>query len=357
MHPIFGSLRSVGWYVLAWAPVTQLIAYLVHLSGGLTWPETLMVSGPLCAIYAVICLSPWYSARFLPLRTPGMAKALFNHIAAAVIASGLWLAMAHVLTAALGHVYPGIAARARPHFPLLFAVGVLLYLLAAAMHYVYIAVESSRDALRREHEARVLAREAELKALKAQINPHFLFNCLHSISALTAFDPAQARDMCIRLSDFLRNTLRLGERESIPFADEMNLIDTYLAVEQVRFGSRLRVERKIESACDVCTIPPLLLQPLVENAVKHGIAGLVDGGIIRLEASCDGGLLHVVVENDFDPEHAAPRRTGLGLANVRSRIAARHGDGARVEVEVRGATHRVEVVMPCEAQLADAASR
>ena len=357
MHPIFASVRRVGLYILAWVLPTALIAYLVHLSGGLTWAETIFMSGPLCAIYALICLSPWYSARFLPLRTPGMGKALLNHIVAAVIASGVWLAIAHALTLGLDRIYPGIDVRARTHFPLLFAVGVLLYLLATALHYVYIAIESSRDALRREHEARVLAREAELKALKAQINPHFLFNCLHSISALTAFDPVQARDMCIRLSDFLRNTLRLGEKASISFGDELNLINTYLAVEQVRFGSRLRVEQNIDVTCDGCMIPPLLLQPLVENAVKHGIAGLVEGGTIKLEAFCVDRVLHIVVENDFDPEHPAPRKTGLGLANVRSRIAARHGETGRVDVAVQGATHRVELLVPCEAELTEAAPR
>src|SRR5260370_2632838 len=122
------------------------------------------------------------------------------------------------------------------------------------------AVQSGR-------EAELLAREAELKALKAQIDPHFLFNSLHSISALTAVDAGRARDMCIRLSDFLRNSLRLGERTTIPFSEELALARTYLEVEQVRFGQRLRVAQDIEEAYCDCDVPPLLLQPLVENSI------------------------------------------------------------------------------------------
>jgi LytS/YehU family sensor histidine kinase len=109
-------------------------------------------------------------------------------------------------------------------------LGLLVYCLSVALHYVLLAVQASR-------EAELQAREAELRALKAQINPHFLFNCLNSITALTASDPAKAREMCILLSDFLRDTLGLGERESIPWREELQLARTYLDVEQVRFGS------------------------------------------------------------------------------------------------------------------------
>jgi LytS/YehU family sensor histidine kinase len=274
----------------------------------------------------------------LPLRDEHLLKALLNHLAAAFLSAVLWTRLA-------GYLFP---PQLQSQLSVVFAVGVLAYLLSVALHYIYLAVEESKDAIRREQQARVLAREAELKALKAQINPHFLFNCLHSISALTAVDAAEAREMCIRLSDFLRNTLRLGEKESIPFSEELSLVNTYLAVEQVRFGSRLRVERDIDALCDRCTVPPLLLQPLIENAVKHGIAGLVDGGTIRIRAACSQAMLHIEVDNDFDPDSPAPRKTGLGLANVRSRIATRHGGRGRLDVTVTDSRHRVDILIPCQ---------
>ena len=150
----------------------------------------------------------------------------------------------------------------------------LLYLLSVALHYVLLSMESSKEAETREQEALTLARESELKALKAQINPHFLFNSLNSISALATVDGQRARDMCIKLSDFLRTTLKLGEKQRITLADELALAKAYLEVEQVRFGARLRVEIDADADCDQCVVPSLVLQPLVENAVKHGIAGI-----------------------------------------------------------------------------------
>jgi two-component system sensor histidine kinase AlgZ len=349
MHPLITSARRFGLYVLAWQFPTALIAWLLMFSAKLTFAESVILCEPLCLLFAIVSLSPWYSCRVLPLRATPSWKLLVNHLLAAGAATLFSVSVARWSAIAIvKRLNPGLFARLEPHIPFLFVVGMLLYLLAVALHYTYLEFAAARDAVEREHQARVLAREAELKALKAQINPHFLFNCLNSISALTAIDPTSARDMCIRLSEFLRNTLRLGEKAAIPFADELNLVRAYLEVEQVRFGARLRVEQDIDDDSRLCMVPPLLLQPLVENAVKHGIAGLVDGGFIRIQAACVGQLLRITVENDFDPDSPPPRRSGLGLANVRSRIETRHGTRGHMSVTVKGTLHRVDLVLPRE---------
>jgi two-component system sensor histidine kinase AlgZ len=193
----------------------------------------------------------------------------------------------------------------------------------------------------------MLARESELKALKAQINPHFLFNSLNSISALATVDGQRARDMCIKLSDFLRSTLKLGEKQSLTLADELALAKAYLEVEQVRFGARLRVEIDADADCDRCVVPSLVLQPLVENAVKHGIAGLVDGGTIRIEAQCNDGRLQVKVYNQFDPDSPASSKHGLGLRNVRDRLRALYENRARLDTTVTSDHFLVEIELPC----------
>src|SRR5580700_7365394 len=154
--------------------------------------------------------------------------------------------------------------------------------------------------------------------------------------------------MCIKLSDFLRNTLSLGEKHSITFREELALAQAYLAVEQVRFGTRLRIELKTDSGCNDCVVPPLFLQPLVENAVKHGIAGLVDGGTIRLEARCCDGLLQLKIHNQFDPESPAASRHGLGLRNVRDRLRTLYENRARVDTTVTRDQFIVEMELPCD---------
>jgi two-component system sensor histidine kinase AlgZ len=137
-------------------------------------------------------------------------------------------------------------------------------------------------------------------------------------------------------------------RERGPLSEELSLAHNYLGVEQVRFGGRLRVEQQIAPECEAGLVPPLLLQPLVENAVKHGIASMVEGGTIRLEAWRVENALHISVENPFDPEGATARRNGLGLQIVKRRLLARYGDRADMAAESGERRYRVEIVMPYE---------
>ena len=172
-------------------------------------------------------------------------------------------------------------------------------------------------------ESTVLAREAELKALKAQVNPHFLFNSLNSISALTSIDPAKAREMCILLADFLRLTLGLGEKSSFlwPRSSPCCIVSCHRE-SALRLAPRNL--RRYRGRLPRLLIPPLLLQPLLENAVTHGIANLPEGGSVRLARAVTDGILSILVENTCGPE-ATLTRNGLGLENVRRRLEARYG--------------------------------
>jgi two-component system, LytTR family, sensor histidine kinase AlgZ len=214
--------------------------------------------------------------------------------------------------------------------------------------YVLIAFEASRAAEARALETSILARDAELRALKAQVNPHFLFNSLNSISALTSIDPARAREMCILLGDFLRMTLGLGEKAAVPLREELELLKRFLAIEKVRFGARLQVDEQIDPQAESCLVPPLILQPLVENAIVHGIANLTQGGTVRLKVLCNEGWLQISIENSFDPEAARSRKGGLGLSNVRQRVEARYPKQGSVRAEAEEDSFRVYISIPAE---------
>jgi LytS/YehU family sensor histidine kinase len=269
------------------------------------------------------------------------AKTLLGqHFLAAVVVAGGVLLVARVAAAFFSGMAPGLDQRFRLAAPVLTAMVTMIYLLSIAMHYVVIEAQTSRR-------SELLAREAQLKALKAQVNPHFLFNSLNSISALTAIDAARARSMCIRLADFLRVSLRLGERGSIPFSEELELTRMYLEVEQVRFGGKLRLAEDIDPACSNCELPALLIQPLVENAVKHGIALLEQGGEISMQGRRDRDWLRFTIENPFDPD-APASRSGIGLENVRQRLEARYGNAARMEIQVEARMYRVTLTLPAK---------
>jgi len=348
MHPILAKSTRLTVYLLAWVPIAGMLVYLLGLSGHLSWGESAALMIPLTVFDAFICLSPWYLCRTLPPRAAGAFKLLVNLLGAALVSGLLLVVAGKVLAAGLSRWWPRLNDHfSHPHLlPVVFSIAVVMYLLAIALHYVLLSVEESQAAATRESEALVLAREAELRALRAQINPHFLFNSLNSISALTTVDPSRARDMCILLSDFLRKTLSAGNQDTIPLGEEIALIKTYLGVEQIRFGARLTFSIDVEEACNRCLLPPLLLQPLIENAIKHGISGLTEGGMIGVRARSNERFLRLTVENNFDPGYRALRRSGIGLANVRSRLEARYDGDARMDSGAQADQFRVEIVMP-----------
>ena len=312
MHPILATRVRILLYLAGWIPILALLVYMLWASGGVSWKDGAAVLAPACAVFAFACLSPWPLCRVRPLRLsdgPALAVTWAGAAAAAsaTFAGAAWLSAR-------------IQGRPALHLDLLFGMGIILYLLSAGLHYAALAADASRAATLSAVEAHALARDAELYALRMQINPHFLFNSLHSIAALTTQDALRAREMCLRLSEFLRSSLGLGDR--------------------------LIVREEIQDACQECAIPALILQPLVENAVKHGVAGLVEGGVIRLAVSRSGNVVHIAVENAFDPD-AAVDRLGVGLAHVRRRLHVRYGAEATFHAAATDGLYRVDLRFPC----------
>ena len=349
MHPILSRFRQFGLYLLAWVPLAGILIYLL-VRAGEGWMVAAALTVPLCVVYAFLCLAAWYPCRATPVETSGFLKLLLTHFTAAVLLSTLWVELAKALAAGLTRSVGvvGLNERAAKYLPLLWVTGVLLYVLSVTFHYVLLAEQASREAQERALEARVLARDAELKALRAQVNPHFLFNCLHSISALTSVDAGKAREMCILLADFLRTTLRVGGQEAITIQEELTLIRGYLAIEKVRFGARVKMEEQVENDVLEVLLPPLLLQPLVENAIRHGIANLPEGGVIGLNIQRSQDSVSIVVENSFDPDTPSKLKTGLGLDNVRQRLRARYGDEASVSYGADGNVFSVKLHLPAQ---------
>lgn len=356
MHPILANLRRLTFYLLSWIPLAGLVAYLIEATAGFRWGEAVTLVAPLCLIYAFVCLSAWYTCRGNPVERASIGSLVAAHGIAAVIAGGFWALTARALGAGLSRLnsFGSLDSKISRISALIFGLGVLFYLLAVGLFYVLIAIETSRRAEQRALEAQVLARDAELRALKAQVNPHFIFNSLHSISALTTSDPAKAREMCILLGDFLRRTLGLGEKQLIPLEEELALVRSFLSVEKVRFGARLDMQEHVDDKSLDCQVPPLLLQPLVENAVVHGISNLVDGGWVRLTIILEGESLAILVENQWDAEAPKKRRNGLGLENVRRRLATAFGNRANLDATSDGDCFRVSMVLPAERKVASA---
>lgn len=215
---------------------------------------------------------------------------------------------------------------------------------------LFTTISSWLRSRRQREQAATLEREmnaARLKTLEAQISPHFLFNCLNSIRGMIAENPPQAQDMVTRLANLLRHNLRLDVQSTEPLGEQVDVVADYLSLESVRFDERLRTHLDIEPGSRACTVPSMLLQTLVENAIKHGIALLPEGGEIVVRSRLDSGTLTLCVENSGRLAPASSQSTHVGLANLRERLRIIHGDGARLELwEVPPDRVRATVAIP-----------
>jgi two-component system, LytTR family, sensor histidine kinase AlgZ len=345
VHPILARRSLTVVYAALWVGVGLV---LTVVAGPDTPPTTTLVL-PLILLYGFICLSPWYLCRMLPLRHDVWWRVLLVHVLAAMVSASLWLVLAFGWTAVI-HAYP-VGRDAPATFarlqPSLFALAVMFFLVSSAVHYLVIAIDQSRAAETHALRLQMLTAQAEFRALRAQITPHFLFNSLNSISALTSADPAGARRMCLLLGDFLRGTLQMGTLDRISLAQELALVDQFLAIEQVRFGDRLRIERDIDPAVLRCAVPPLIIQPLAENALRHGVAQIVEGGVVRIGARLTGGELRVSIDNPLDgPLRPRAGRPGVGLENVRRRLDAMHGRSAALVARAESGRFIAEIRLP-----------
>jgi len=348
VHPFLLQRRWLLAYLAVWVPLAAIpTAVLAHGGGADLARAAALTLGP-TLLFALLTLPTWYLCRAVRPGWSTLPRVLGAHGLAALGAGASWLVLLQV-AARLASLLPGYAdapVRLDARLPGMAGVGVLFYALVAAFHYLLASLEAARDADARAAKLAMKAREAELASLRARVQPHFLFNSLNTIHALVPRDPALARQVCLGLADFLRASLRTLDGRDIPLVDELALARSYLAVEQVRLGARLVVREVIDPDAEACPVPPLVLQPLIEYAIGHGIAGLEHGGTLTVEAHRGPAGLTLRVTNPFDPQAPARPGTGHGLRSVRERLAIAHGDDASFEVRRDGGLFEATLRLP-----------
>lgn len=350
MHPILAYRGRLALYLTAWLVLGLLMTLLTVSSGNLDWPQAILFSIPLSLFFAFVNLSAYYLCRAFPLERGQMVQLFAVFGSVSLLSSALWTVLGSGWYWFLGQIANAGAPVQMPAalVGVFFGLGVVLYILSVSVFYLMIEFERSAGAERREFELKMFAQEAELKTLRSQIDPHFLFNSLNSISALTTNDPAGARGMTLLLAEFLRKSLNLGAKDKIHLAEELELSLSFLEIEKIRFGERLQVLCDRDPSADHCLVPPLMFQPLIENAIKHGIAGLVGGGLISIQTRRSGSLLRIFIENPIDQE--APKKSGvnLGLENVTKRLDAMYAEKARIDIITTDTRYRIEILLPAE---------
>ena len=238
-----------------------------------------------------------------------------------VVISILWAAVVKVAMVNIFGYDEDYLSFLMKSMPIRFDLAFLITGCSAIMSTMWYDLNEKKKSESLKADAEKLARDAELYKLRQQLQPHFLFNSLNSISALAGSNPELARKMIQQLSDFLRGALKKEDHQLVSLAEELQHLGLYLEMEKVRFGHRLSTELVYDQRASEFLIPPMLLQPIVENAIKFGLYDTTDNITIRIEATADNDFLYITVKNPFDPETSTPRQgTGFGLNSVQRRL-------------------------------------
>jgi hypothetical protein len=345
--PSFWRFQLGGWLLYA-ATVTASMFTMRNMSGDVAYHAVFVLSGFILSFVMYgVCHALWQAQ--VPL-----IRALF---ACTAVAYGLGILVSGA------SVWAEIRfSREEMHYHfhwtdlLVYATGSCFVLAAWAFLYFgikhYYLLEEERGRLQ---EAEVMARDAQMRALRYQLQPHFLFNTLNAISTLVLDNqPRIATQMIARLADLLRRTLESPDTHQVSLKEEIAVTKEYLALEKVRFGPRLNVTYAVDPETEDAQVPRFLLQPLVENAIRHGIARRPEGGNVVLRAEAANGRLRVKIENDqAEDDQAVLRRDspfrhrGVGLANTRARLQQMYGFEATLETHATAnRTYEVRISMP-----------
>ena len=324
---------------LIWANIQVWLLKYFGLGTTIAWTDA-AVSYILLAAFCLFIIS---NMRYY---LPKKEKYLYVLIMSVAL-SALWMALVNFILKAIyknDNVYLSLLQHT---LVLRYAVGFLMIACNTLLSLLWYTQKEQQEDNERRADTEKLAREAELNKLRQQLQPHFLFNSLNSISALTGQQPEKARHMIQQLSDFLRGTLRNEGQQWVNLKDEMEYLQLYFDIEKVRFGYRLQSKTDCEETALAMMLPSMLLQPLVENAIKFGLYDTIGEVEILISAKINNGLLEVAVQNPYDETTAMPLTgTGFGLASIRRRLFLIFGRHDLLQIKKEGEQFIVLISIP-----------
>jgi len=342
-HPFIKN-KNIIIYTLVWVVIWALFTSALYFFYEFGFEQASTDSLVYNLLFFGVGLAYWFNVRYSSFEKSQLFNLLISHLAAAALSVAFVVFLSQTI---LKTIYPDeeYLTFLKESMPLRAGVGLLYYIIINLMYYLILYYEDLRERSTKQSQLESLLKSSELEMLKSQINPHFIFNSLNSVSSLTIISPEKAREMIVKLSDFLRYSLGKQNDQMNTLKDEVDNILLYLDIEKVRFGDRLSIEVQLEDDCAQLMLPNLILQPLFENAIKHGIYESLEKITIQLSATCENNILKVSVSNEYDPEAVIKKGKGIGLNNIRERLRLIYGisNGVFIHKSDRIFTVRLEI--------------
>ncbi len=342
-HPLTNNYRLLIFYAIFWVVIglTNLILQVFWYNVPLIY--SILDTSTTYLLFPLLGSSIWYSIKYNTLEDASIGSLLLFHFIAASILCGIWVAISYAIFRPFFNQGNDFL---RNSLPSKIFAGYIMYAIYLVFFYAINYYQSLKEKIKKESEYKALLRESELQALKSQINPHFLFNSLNSISSLTVSDPEKAQEMVINLSTFMRYSLMHNEKEMVSFSRELENIKLYLSIEKIRFGKKLNAEFEIDSHCMEAEIPNMILQPLFENAIKYGVYETTEQVTIKTICECDGNILKITIVNDYDASTIKRRGEGIGLRNIRKRMEIIYNQPDLMKISDHKTSFEVQLTVP-----------
>lgn len=344
-NPITGNLKSIYVYLLVWLFITLFYFSLIYLgtNGSLqiAIPDSLINN----ILLAGLGLSFWYPAKFIRLDNQKFTRFFFTHLTGSFISVIFWLTAGYIIVNTIIPEQEGYKNFFYSTLPWRIFTGVLLYFLVVSFYYIIIYYTEYQEKIVRETELKNLVTEAELRSLKFQINPHFIFNSLNSISYLTSSNPADARTMLLKLADFLRYTVSNSSQQMNPLDDELKNIRLYLDIEKIRFEDKFEYLEEVNDECRKIAVPNMILQPLIENAIKHAVYESLEMIYIKLACRRENEFLNIEITNTLEKDSAV-KGTGTGLKNINERMNLLYNRKDLVKISRDEGMFRINLYIP-----------
>lgn len=345
-HPVLQNrVRLIVWW-LVWIFIGAGQSLLFYYAYGsftrLIIPDALISF----LIFSGIALVLWYPFSFFNSTITKAPVLITNLVITGAVSLVIWALIARYLVLALQTDNIQFLEYWEKTFPYRIGTGVFIYGLIILTYYLFVSLSSLAEKNAREARLETIVKETELRMLRSQINPHFLFNSLNSITSLTVTDPEKARTMVIKLSDFMRYALSRKDDQPVTLQSELDNLRLYLDIEKVRFGEKLSIEEKIDPACLDASMPVMILQPLYENAIKHGVYESTEKVTVKTVVSCSDGYVEITISNNFDPQATPVKGTGTGILNVSRRLELLYGSRAVLKTEKTEDLFTVKIIVP-----------